>query len=145
MGFIRTGLEVDSTNRRLWSLREQINLANEQTRQKKIQSLLVKANERIASLRLTKPPRDNAHYYLREVQKIDPENVEARKGLSKIADRYAALAEREMNRFRYDDARRLIDTGLRVAPRHQKLRTLKTEVNKRLDQRVMRSIKNIFD
>ena len=50
-----------------------------------------------------------------------------------------------MNRFQYDDARRLIDTGLNVYPRHKKLLTLKTEVNKRLDQRVMRSLKNIFD
>ena len=145
MGFIKTGLEVDSTNRRLWSLREKINLRNEKNRQKKIQSLLIKANDRIAALRLTKPAGDNALYFFREVQKLDPENAEARRGLRKIADRYAALAEKEMNRFQYDDARRLIDTGLNVYPRHKKLLTLKTEVNKRLDQRVMRSLKNIFD
>ncbi len=65
--------------------------------------------------------------------------------MRKIADRYATLAEKEMNRFRYDDARRFIDTGLRVDPRHEKLLMLKTEVNKRLDQRVMRSLKNIFN
>ncbi|MDJ0720199.1 MAG: protein kinase [Desulfobacterales bacterium] len=145
MGFIKTGLGVDAANRRLWALREKINLQNEQVRQKKIQGLLVKANERIASLRLTKPPRDNALYFFREVQKIDPGNTEAKKGLRKIADRYATLAEKEMNRFRYDDARRFIDTGLRVDPRHEKLLMLKTEVNKRLDQRVMRSLKNIFN
>ncbi len=145
MGFIKTGLEVDAANRRLWALREKINLQNEQARQKKIQGLLVKANERIASLRLTKPPRDNALYFFREVQKIDPGNTEAQRGLRKIADRYATLAEKEMNRFRYDDARRFIDTGLKVDPRHKKLLMLKTEVNKRLDQRVMRSLKNIFN
>ncbi len=145
MGFIKTGLGVDAANRRLWALREKINLQNEQERQKKIQGLLVKANERIASLRLTKPPRDNALYFFREVQKIDPGNAEAQKGLRKIADRYATLAEKEMNRFRYDDARRFIDTGLRVDPRHRKLLMLKSEVNKRLDQRVMRSLKNIFN
>jgi hypothetical protein len=145
MGFIKTGLEVDSANRRLWSLREKVNLQNEQTRQKKIQSLLIKANDCIASLRLTRPPRDNALYFLREVQKIEPGNAEARRSLRKIADRYAALAEKEMNRFKYDNARRHIDTGLNVDPRHPKLLSLKTEVNKRLDQRVMRSLKNIFD
>ena len=145
MGFIKTGLEVDAANRRLWALREKINLQNEQVRQKKIQGLLVKANERIASLRLTKPPQDNALYFFREVQKIDPGNAEAQRGLRKIADRYATLAEKEMNRFRYDDARRFIDTGLQVDPQHKKLQMLKTEVNKRLDQRVMRSLKNIFN
>ncbi len=145
MGFVKTGLEVDAANRRLWALREKINLQNEQARQKKIQGLLVKANERIASLRLTKPPRDNALHYFREVQKTDPGNTEARRGIRKIADRYATLAEKEMNRFRYDDARRFIDTGLQVDPRHKKLLMLKTEINKRLDQRVMRSLKNIFN
>ncbi len=145
MGFIKTGLNVDATNRRLWSLREKVNLQNEQARQKKIQSLLIKANERIASLRLTKPPRDNALHYFREVQKLDPENAEARRGLGKIADRYAVLAEKEMNRFRYEDARRFIDTGLNVDPQHKQLQALRTEINKRLDQRVMRSLRNIFD
>ncbi len=145
MGYIKTGLGVDAANRRLWVLREKINLQTEQARQKKIQGLLIKANDRIASLRLTKPPRDNALYYFREVQKIDPDNAEARRGRRKIADRYAALAEKEMNRFRYDDARRFIDTGLKVDPRHKQLLALKTEINKRLDQRVMRSLKNIFN
>jgi tetratricopeptide (TPR) repeat protein len=145
MGFIKTGLEVDASNRRLWALRERINLRSEQARQKKIQGLLVKANERITALRLTKPPRDNAFHFFREVQKIDPGNAEAQKGLRKIADRYATLAEKEMNRFRYDDARRFIETGLGVDPRHKKLLMLKSEVNKRLDQRVMRSLKNIFN
>ena len=145
MGYIKTGLGVDAANQRLWGLREKINLQNEQARQKKIQSLLIKANDRIASLRLTRPPRDNALYFFREVQKIDPSNAEARRGMRKIADRYAALAEKEMNRFRYDDARRFIDTGLNVDPRHKQLLALKTEINKRLDQRVMRSLKNIFN
>ncbi len=145
MGFIKTGLEVDATNRRLWSLREKVNVQNEQTRQQKIQGLLIQGNDRIASLRLTKPPRDNALYYFREVQKVDPGNAEASRGLRKIADRYATLAEKEMNRFRYDDARRFIDTGLNVEPRHKRLLLLKKEVNKRLDQRVMRSLKNIFN
>jgi tetratricopeptide (TPR) repeat protein len=145
MGYIKTGLGVDAANQRLWGLREKINLQNEQARQKKIQSLLIKANDRIASLRLTKPPRDNALYFYHEVQKIDPDNAEARRGMRKIADRYAVLAEKEMNRFRYDDARRFIDTGLKVDPRHKQLLALKSEVNKRLDQRVMRSLKNIFN
>ena len=145
MGYIKTGLKVDAANRRLWVLREKVNLQVEQARQKKIQSLLIKANERIASLRLTKPPRDNALYFFREVQKIDPANEEARRGLRKIADRYAALAEKEMNRFQYEDARRFIDTGLKVDPKHPQLLVLKTEINKRLDQRVMRSLKNIFN
>ena len=76
---------------------------------------------------------------------MDPGNAEASRGLRKIADRYATLAEKEMNRFRYDDARRFIDTGLNVEPRHKRLLLLKKEVNKRLDQRVMRSLKNIFN
>jgi serine/threonine protein kinase len=144
MGFVKTGLEVDAANRRLWGLREKVNLAKEQARQKKIQGLLIKANERIASLRLTKPPRDNALHYLREVQKIDPGNTEAQRGLRKIADRYASLAEKEMNRFKYDNARRFIETGLRVDSHHKQLLNLQTEIDKRLDQRVMRSLKNLF-
>jgi serine/threonine protein kinase len=144
MGFIKTGLEVDAANRRLWGLREKVNLEKEQVRQEKIQELLIKANECIASLRLTKPPQDNARHYLREVQQIDPDNVEAQRGMRKIADRYVGLAEKEMSRFKYDNARRFIETGLKVDPHHKGLLNLQTEINKRLDQRVMRSLKSLF-
>jgi hypothetical protein len=50
-----------------------------------------------------------------------------------------------MNGFDYDNARRYITTGLDIDPSNKQLLELRTEVNKRLDQRVLRSIKNLFD
>lgn len=145
LDFIATGLSVDADNRRLWSLKEKINRQAEQQRQKKIQHLLVQANDSLNAYKLTKPTEDNALYYFREVEKLDPNNTEARRGREKIAGRYAVLAEKEMNSFDYEDARRYITIGLDIDPGNKHLLELKTEVNKRLDKRVLRSIKNLFD
>ena len=145
LDFIATGLSVDADNRRLWSLKEKINRQAEEQRQRTIQRLLVKANDCLNAYKLTKPTEDNALYFFREVEKLDPRNTEARRGREKIADRYAVLAEKEMNSFDYDNARRYITTGLEVDPDNKHLLELKTEVNKRLDQRVLRSIKNLFN
>ncbi len=145
LDFIATGLSVDADNRRLWSLKEKINRQAEQQRQQKIQRLLVQANDSLNAYKLTKPSEDNALYYYREVEKLDPKNSEARKGREKIANRYADLADKEMNSFDYDNARRYITTGLDIDPDNKHLLELKAEVNKRLDQRVLRSIKNLFD
>jgi serine/threonine protein kinase len=145
LDYIATGLSVDAENRRLWSLKEQIKRQVEQERQGKIQRLLVQANDCLNAYKLTRPTEDNALYYFRQVEKLDPGNKEARRGREKIADRYALLAEKEMNGFDYENARRYIATGLDIDPDNKKLLELKTEVNKRLDQRVLRSIKNLFD
>ncbi len=145
LDFVATGLSVDADNRRLWSLKAKINRQAEAQRQRKIQRLLVEANDCLNAYKLTKPKEDSALHYYREVEKLDPGNKEARRGREKIADRYAVLAEKEMNGFDYDSARRYITTGLDVDPDNKRLLVLKTEVNKRFDQRVMRSIKNLFD
>jgi serine/threonine protein kinase len=145
LDYIATGLSVDSENRRLWSLKDEVNRRIAQEQQRKIQRLLVQANDCLNAYKLTKPSEDNALYYFRQVEKLDPGNKEARRGRRKIADRYAQLAEKEMNSFDYDNARRYIATGLDVDPKNSRLLELKTEVNKRLDQRVLRSIKNFFN
>lgn len=145
LDFVATGLSVDADNRHLWSLKAKINRQAEAQRQRQIQRLLVEANDCLNAYKLTKPREDNALHYYRAVEKLDPGNKEARRGRAKIADRYAVLAEKEMNSFDYDSARRYITTGLDVDPDNKRLLVLKTEVNKRFDQRVMRSIKNLFD
>ena len=145
LDYIATGLSVDADNRRLWSLKAQINRQVEQERQQQIQRLLVQANDCLNAYKLTKPSEDNALYFYRQVEKLDPGNQEARRGREKIANRYAQLAEKEMNSFDYDNARRYIATGLDIDPDNRHLLELKTEVNKRLDQRVLRSLKNLFD
>ena len=145
LDYIATGLSVDADNRRLWSLKAQINRQVEQERQQQIQRLLVQANDCLNAYKLTKPSEDNALYFYRQVEKLDPGNQEARRGREKIANRYAQLAEKEMNSFDYDSARRYIATGLDIDPDNRHLLELKTEVNKRLDQRVLRSLKNLFD
>jgi tetratricopeptide (TPR) repeat protein len=145
LDFVATGLSVDADHRRLWDLKARINEQAEQGRQRQIQRLLVQANDALNAYKLTKPREDSALHYYREVEKLDPGNSEARRGREKIADRYGVLADKEMNRFDYDNARRYIATGLDVDPDNPRLLALQIEVNKRLDQRVLRSIKNLFD
>jgi len=145
LDYIATGLSVDAENPRLWSLKKEVNRRVEQAQQRKIQRLLVQANDCLNAYKLTRPREDNALYYYRQVEKLDPGNKEARRGREKIAERYAQLAEKEMNSFDYDNARRYIATGLDVDPQNPHLLELKREVNKRLDQRVLRSLKNLFN
>jgi hypothetical protein len=142
--FVQLGLAVDAGHKKLWTLREELNRRVDLQNQRQIQRYLAMANERLAQLKLTQPAEDNALHYFQLVRGLDPGNAEARRGLENIAGRYADLAEREMERFRYDQARHFIQTGLAVDPQHPRLLALQRDVNQRLDQRVWNSLRRIF-
>ena len=60
--------------------------------QSEIQSLLELANHNIQNSRLTSPKGDNALEKLQAIQKLDPNNKEAKKGLERIVEAYLTLA-----------------------------------------------------
>ena len=94
-----------------------------------IAELQRKAELRLAANQLLEPAEDCAVRYYDEILDLDPGNIQALEGLDKISDRFATQAELEYKENNLEAANRKIDLGLQVAPRHQRLLALKSELS----------------
>ena len=94
-----------------------------------VDRLLIKADNAMQDDRLTTPTNDNALFYFRAALKIDPANFDAHDGLQAIGRRYAALAQREINRQNPKRAKIFVSRGLSIAPNSNKLQRLNREAN----------------
>lgn len=108
---------------------------------------LGKANSALKAYKLTLPKNDNAYAYYSKVLSLQPNNRQARQGMVEIANRYALLAEREIDRYDYKKAEHYINTGLRVKPGHKKLVALRKRTSPVSDipRRLYESIESVFD
>ncbi len=113
-------------------------------KQEKTTELLSKARNSLKKDRLTIPRRNSAMHYYQQVLKENPENPEAKAGLNKIADRYAQLAKKELDRSNFDQANRYIQKGLSINPNHSILLKLERESKRSPIERMFQSIKNFF-
>lgn len=94
-----------------------------------IQSLLSKAKQHLIEDQLTGEDHNNAHHYYSQVISIDPAHPEATQGISKIVDRYHALADSLAEQEKYKQALTYINRGISVAPeKANKLQNLKNEI-----------------
>ena len=107
-------------------------------------ALLAEASVKLEQYHLTTPPKDCAFYYYQQVLALDPDNREARAGYTKIADRYALLAQNEMDEFQYGNAGHYIRKGLEIKPGHPRLLSLQRESRRSLPGKVFKSIGNNF-
>jgi tRNA A-37 threonylcarbamoyl transferase component Bud32 len=89
------------------------------------ENLLRLARQALDDYRLSSPEKNNAFYYYRKVLEEDPNNAEALRGVTRIADRYADLTERERDQFHYRKARTYLERGLAVDPGNERLLKLK--------------------
>lgn len=105
-----------------------------------ISKLLEKAGQRLATDRLSYPKGDSARFYYNAVLKKEPGNRDARRGLVKIADRYAELAQAKLDRGRTLAARRHISQGLSVQPRHERLIRMLNQLNRPVSNRAGDSV-----
>ncbi len=87
------------------------------------------AHAAMAEDRLTVPPDDNAHFYFQQVLAIDPQHAQAEEGVAAIADRYADMAARQLDKRRYQKTEDYLQKGLGVQPDHPRLLALQREVN----------------
>ena len=83
----------------------------------------------IRESRLDAPPKDNALYYFTKLLKMQPDNVDAYKGILSIAEEYASLAERTLATDNLEQTRVYVERGLQIDPNNESLLTLKSLVN----------------
>lgn len=93
--------------------------------QAKIEKLLARANEQVEGALLTQPSGNNAYETYQEILAIDSTNVDARKGLRSIADRYIGLARYRLQRERFVEALDMAEKGLAIEADHDQLLVLK--------------------
>jgi serine/threonine-protein kinase PpkA len=109
------------------------------------ENLLRLARAALDDYRLTTPESNNAYYYYRQVLEADPENAEAATGVARIADTYADLTERELDRFHYRKARTYLKRGLEVDPGNERLQKLRqTSAVSDAPRRALGRVKALF-
>jgi predicted Ser/Thr protein kinase len=101
--------------------------------ERKIDRLLVRADVALAAQRLTLPENDNAYDYYREVLRRDPGNRQAKSGLREIAERYASLAEQQLDEGDIEGARRYLTRGMDVQPYAPGLVRVKDKIHRRVE------------
>jgi serine/threonine protein kinase len=105
-------------------------LAND-VQQKKDQlttELTKKAELALANNDLTTPADTSAYFYFQKVLEIDSDNADARNGLQRIADRYAAMAESSYKELSLSQAHIYAERGLVVSAEHDTLQEIKKNV-----------------
>lgn len=98
------------------------------SRRSQIDDWLTRAEAAMATYRLTVPAEASAYSYYRRVLERDPRNAGALRGLLRIADTYALLAQRRLAKRDHDKAAAYVERGLAIRPRHERLTQLAAEI-----------------
>lgn len=119
-------------------------------KEQEIEKLLGLGNTALIAYRLTTPADENALHYYERVLDLDPENGDAKRGFTKIADRYSHLAASQIDRGHYKKAREYITRGLKIDPENKTLNTLKRQAYRKRtrskpNKRTNRRWKNFTD
>ncbi|MFV1968696.1 MAG: SUMF1/EgtB/PvdO family nonheme iron enzyme [Pirellulaceae bacterium] len=85
-------------------------------KRRNVARLLDDGEKALEALRLSSPAGDNAFEYYRAVLALDPENLEARRGIGRIVSRYAELSDAEASKGHFEKARRYLDSAEIIQP-----------------------------
>ena len=96
--------------------------------QERIDALLHTAQAALADTRLALPADNSAYYYYQQVLELDPDNSQARDGVTHIAERYLALANKAVEKGQYTKAKQYVHLGLSVQSDHPDLASLDTRL-----------------
>ncbi|MEZ5560472.1 MAG: protein kinase [Pseudomonadales bacterium] len=102
----------------------------EANRRSAVAANLARARELLSQGFVTEPPTGNAVSILREVERIDPENAEARVLLQQCAERLAGVAEDAYAVGMTEDARHYLELALTVTPGVARWRELREQWEK---------------
>ena len=111
-----------------------------------VSEYLSKAEDAFREDRLAYPKADSAFHYYEEALKLDPENRQAQQGLAEIADRYADLAEQEINEHKFGNARFYVTKGLEVQADNGRLLALRRETRplNSVPEKIVDGFKRVF-
>jgi len=96
--------------------------------QERIDELLYTAQAALADNRLALPADNSAYYYYQKVLELDPDNSQARDGVTHITERYLALAKKAVEKGQYIKAKQYVQLGLSVQSDHPDLVSLDTRL-----------------
>ena len=98
------------------------------------------AEERLRENKLTTPEDDCALKYYREIEAIDRDSLLVSRGLRKIGDRYALLADSAFQRLDFEKSRHYVSEGIGVDPDNARLQRLERELLKSKPEMIMRGV-----
>ena len=98
-------------------------------------ALLKLAGQQFRLDRLSTPPDDNAMDTYNVILKMQPDNSDAKRGLQRIAARYAELSRRKLGENQLDEAEAFARSGLAAWPRDSGLIELQKEIAQRSEAR----------
>ncbi len=113
-------------------------------RQKKIHSLVGKAEQAMERSNLTTPREASAYKFYHEILELEPQNALALQGLAKISEKYEELAEKAFREMRLPSAREYIRQGLAVNPQNRHLLELQQDMAKSKPEMFFKSIEKSF-
>ncbi len=128
--YVRLGLAVNPQHKQLLELQRDILIAK----------LAEKAEEAMQNKRFDTPADDNAFKYYREMLGLDPQNGVANKGIERLADRYADLAEDSYRNLKIPTAKGYVRQGLTIDPHHKQLQQLQSDLARSKPGIVFKSI-----
>ena len=116
-------------------------------RDPQVEAWLALADERLAHDQLSSPSDDSAVFYFGRVLQRDAGNRRAKRGLARVADRYAALAAAARDKGALDQSQDYVDRGLELQPDDAELLALREQVRAARTQRrngVKKFLNNLF-
>jgi serine/threonine-protein kinase PpkA len=96
--------------------------------QEGIDELLHTAQAALVDNRLALPADNSAYYYYQKALELDPDNRQARDGVTHIAERYLALAQKAVEKGQLAKAKQYVQLGLSVQSDHPDLVSLDTRL-----------------
>ncbi|MFU8814535.1 MAG: hypothetical protein ACNA7W_04255, partial [Pseudomonadales bacterium] len=93
-----------------------------------VRQLLVYADYAIAADQLTSPYPGSALAHYHQVEQLQPDNPEARRGVERIVERYLELALTAAERQQFAGAEEMLDRGRLVDPNHPGIAPMQAQV-----------------
>lgn len=137
---LRRGLEAFPEDPRLLQLQQRI----DKLRRLEVGRLAARAEAALAENRLTTPADDCAFVYYKQIEQLEGRSDTVRRGLEKIADRYAALAEEAYRNLQREKCREYVRQGLAIDPRHRQLLQLQIDLRRSPPGMFFKSLEKSF-
>ena len=128
---LEQGLQVAPEHHALLALSAQHETAQ---KEKTIDELLALAALQHQKQRLTLPAGDNAYETYQQVLKLAPSNKEAHTGIAGIARHYFDIGKIRLQDGQHENALKLIDRGLKIAPDNTQLSDLRKTITDKLNE-----------